>query len=90
MIGQHASSYVSAYESLPRDLDPMVSAAGRSGGDREPLAINDETDLTRTHRLSVAQAGAADAAVRSAFTKSSGNSIFSRRDSVEPECQVSL
>jgi len=31
MIGQHASSCVSAYESLPRDLDPMVSAAGRSG-----------------------------------------------------------
>jgi hypothetical protein len=78
MIRQHASSCKSAYESLRRDLDEVLPAAAGSGGAQEPPAINDETDLARMLRLFVAQAAAADAAVRSAFTISSGNSDFSQ------------
>src|SRR5215471_10424127 len=78
MIRQHASSCKSAYESLRKELDAVLPAVAGSGGAQEPPAINDETDLARMLRLFVAQAAAADAAVRSAFTISSGTSDFSQ------------
>src|SRR5262249_20574946 len=71
MIKQHASSCFSAYETLRRELEPVLPAAANSRSSPLAATIDDETDLARKLRQLVAQAGAADAGVRSAFTISS-------------------
>jgi RNA polymerase sigma factor (sigma-70 family) len=73
MISEHASSCISSYERLQRDLEPIFPGVGLRGSP-DAVKITDETDLARMLRLLVAQAAAADAAVRSAFTISSGKS----------------